>query len=426
MRTSSRYALAPLAPLTRLLTPTTLNKTSGSILLIAMPLVAITALDATLMEVGVIAAAGTAAPLLFGLSAGAMADRLDRTPALFWCGVARLLLDATLALLFALEQMTVAALCVVSFGLSAAKLLFDSVVVAVIPTIVPRNELAKANGWFEALNSTAYSLGSAIAGWLLQFTSAVLVFTANSVLYLVSTLCLKGVSLPRVEPELPYERSHFADIASGIRLLWRNEIQRTVAFSAGAFNACHAAFFTVFTFHALKELQFSAASFGTVVSLVGLTGLAGALCAPRLIETLGARTALIGSLLVIGPLGVPILFAGHLPFPHRAMLIAACLAAWDFMIVGHIIIEQTMRQIMVDNRHLSRMTATTRFISWGADPVGTLLGGMAATTALGSHGTLVVCLFGFVVSAAVLLTSKGIRAPRNQDLGLAHGHTESE
>jgi hypothetical protein len=56
--------LAPLAPLTRLLTSTTLNKTSGSILLIAMPLVAITALDATLMEVGVIAAAGTAAPLL--------------------------------------------------------------------------------------------------------------------------------------------------------------------------------------------------------------------------------------------------------------------------------------------------------------------------------------------------------------------------
>jgi hypothetical protein len=201
--------------------------------------------------------------------------------------------------------------------------------------------------------------------------------------------------------------------------LWRNEIQRTVAFSAGVFNAFHAAFFTVFTFHALKALDFSAASLGTVVSLVGLTGLAGALCAPRLIEMFGARTALVGSLLMIGPLGMPIMFAEHLSFPHRAILIAACLAAWDFMIVVHVIPEQTLRQVMVDNRDLSRMTATMRFISWGADPIGALLGGMAATTALGSRGTLMICLLGFLVSGALLLTSKGIRALRSEELGFA-------
>jgi MFS family permease len=414
-----------LTPFTRLVASATLNKTSSSILLIAMPLVAITALDATPMEVGFIAAAGSAAPLLLGLSAGAMVDRLDRSATLFWCGIVRLVLVATLSLLFAFEHMSVAALCAMSFGLSVVRLLFDSVVAAVIPTIVPRNELARANSWFEALNSTAYALGSAIAGCLLQFASALLVFAVNSLLYLASIRCLRGVCLPRMAAAAGPGRSHFADIAYGIRLLWKNEIQRTIAFSAGAFNAFHAAFFTVFTFYALKELDFSAASFGAVVSLVGLTGLAGALCAPRLIAMLGARTALVGSLLMIGPLGVPILFAEHLPFPHRAMLIATCLAAWDFMIVVHVILEQTMRQVMVELRHLSRVIATMRFISWGADPVGAFLGGVAATTALGSRGTLVICLLGFVVSGAVLLTSKGIRTLRNQDLGLGQAHVDS-
>jgi MFS family permease len=401
-------------PFFRLATSEALNTGSSSTLFIAMPLIGITALDATSMEVGFVTAAGTAAPLVFGLSAGAMADRQDRCALLFWCGVARLLLVATLPLLLAFDLMSIALLCAVNFGLSIVKLLFDSVVSAVIPTVVRRDEVAKANSWFEALNSTAYALGPAIAGWLLQAASAVSVFALNALLYLASSVCLRGVSLPPM-PKPRY--SHIADIAYGVRLLWRNEIQRTVAFSTGAFNAFYAAFFTVFTFYALKHLDFDAASLGTVVSLVGLTGLAGALCIPGMLRMFGASTLMVGSFLLIGPLGIPITFAHHLEFPHRAVLIGACLAAWEFMIVVHMILEQTMRQVMVENRHLSRMAATTRFVSWGADPIGALLGGLAASSTLGCRGTLLICLLGFVVSGAVLLTSKGIRALKNEHVG---------
>lgn len=405
-----------LSPFVRLLTSEALNTTSSSILFIAAPLVAITALDADSFDVGLVAAAGSAAPLLFGLSAGALADRLERGRVLFWCGVARLLLVATIPILFLVDGMSVMALCIVGFGLSAAKLMFDSVVVAVIPTIVSRSTLTKANSWYEAFNSAADTLGPALAGWLLQTLSAATVYSVNAALYLTSTLFLRGVSLPARSRQVGPSKSHLADIAEGIKLLWRNKIQRTIALAAGFFNLFHTAFLTVFTFFALNNLGFSAASFGTVVSLVGFFGLFGALCAPRLIQMLGPRVALVGSLLVIGPLGIPILFVEGLPFLHRAAVIAMCLAAWDFMIVVHVIIEQTIRQVMVDGNQLSRITATTRFVSWGADPIGALLGGFAASSAIGVRGALFVCLVGFVASGALLLASKGIRHLRSPDL----------
>jgi MFS family permease len=407
---------AGLRPFANLLASEVLNTTSTSIVLVATPLIAITALDANAMQVGLLAAAGTAAPLLFGLSAGAIADRLDRRKVMLLCGFARLALLAALPFLFYFGLANIAILCLVSFGISVVKLFFDSVVIAVIPTIVPKCSLTKANSWYEAANSTAYTLGPALAGWILQTLSATAVYAANSILYLASTLLIRKTAFPHMPNGANSSRSHFSDIADGVKLLWRNEIQRTVALAAGLFNMFHTGFFTVFTLYALKELKFSAASFGTIVSMVGMAGLFGAIFAPRLINVLGVRTALVGTLLVIGPLGVPILFAAHLPFVPRAALIAGCLAAWDFFIVVHVIIEQTLRQVMVRNDQLSRITATTRFVSWGADPIGAVIGGLAASSMLGNRGTLFVCLIGFVISGAALLMSKAVRQLNADDL----------
>jgi MFS family permease len=404
------------SPFARLLSSETLSTTSSSVFFLATPLVAITVLHADAMDVGVLGAASTAAPLLFGLSAGAIADRFDRWKVLFWCSLSRFLLVVILPILFYFDRGSVALLCIFSFGISMIKLTFDTVISAVVPTIVPPENLTKANSWYEAINSTAYTLGPAIAGWLVQTVSTSVVYILNAILYLASTVCIQEIVLPRAPLTAQRRKSHFLDIANGIKFLWKSEIQRTVALAAGFFNLFHTAFFTVFTIYALKELEFSAATFGTIISVVGLAGLLGALCAAKLIEWVGVRTALVGTLMAIGPLGFPILFAASLPFSQRTVLIVFCLAAWDFLIVVHVIIEQTLRQVMIKHGRLSRVTATIRFVSWGMDPVGALLGGVAASSVLGSNGTLLICMLGFIASSALLLTSRGIRSLSNADL----------
>jgi MFS family permease len=396
-------------PLSKLLTSEVLNTTSSAILVIATPLIAITLLNADALSVGILAACGTGAPLLFGLSAGVLAERWNRKKILFWCSIARLLLVLLAAILAYFEKLNMGLLCCLSFAISMIKLLFDSVVVAIIPTIVVKSDLTKANSWYEATNSSAYALGPAIGGWILQSFSSTAVYAINALLYLASTFFVNKIELPLLPASSESRKSHLSDIAQGVRLLWRNETQRAIAIAAGLFNFFHTAFFTIFTLYALRELGFSATSFGTTITFVGLAGLLAAFFAPKMIEYLGVRTALIGTLLIIGPLGLPIIFSQNLPFFQRTILIACCFALWDFLIVVHVIVEQTIRQITVNNRHLSRITATTRFISWGADPIGALFGGALAASAIGSRGALFICLLGFFLSAIMLLTSKNIR-----------------
>ncbi len=205
--------------LKKIIASETLSTLSSSIAVTATPLIAITSLDASVIEIGALTAAALAAPLIFGLSAGAIADRLNMGRALVSCGVWRLLLIAMLPFAFHLNVATVPLLCAVSFGLSAVKLVFDSVIAAAIPSIVQREDLPKANGWMEAANSAAYAIGPAIAGWLTQAASPAAVYLVSCILYLASTLILRSVSLPQVERTACESRSHLSDIAEGVRVL---------------------------------------------------------------------------------------------------------------------------------------------------------------------------------------------------------------
>src|SRR2546421_8941557 len=51
---------------------------------VALPLIAVTALGASTFQVGLVATAGTAAWLVFGLPSGVHVDRVRRRPLLLW------------------------------------------------------------------------------------------------------------------------------------------------------------------------------------------------------------------------------------------------------------------------------------------------------------------------------------------------------
>jgi predicted MFS family arabinose efflux permease len=202
---------------------------------------------------------------------------------------------------------------------------------------------------------------------------------------------------------------HLADIREGVTVLWRNPVLRAIALSSASFNLFHSAFFAVFTVYALKTLAFSPVMLGLVISSAGVVGVGAALLASTVVRLLTPPVALIGSLLVIAPMSLPLAFAGTLAPFHGAVLVAATFAAWDFAIVTNLVIEQTVRQILVRPSHLSRVSATTRFFTWGVDPLGALLGGVAASSVLGLEATLAIAVSGMGASGLVLLACPTVR-----------------
>lgn len=401
--------------LLRIVASEALSTTASSIAFTAIPLIAMTKLGSGAIEIGVLAAAGSAAPLLLGLSAGAMADRLDKQKTLFTCGLARLLLMCMLCVVSFRAHANVPLLCVVGFGLSTAKLVFDSVVMSALPQMVQPDELPKANGWMEAANSVAYAVGPAIAGWMVLSSSAAAPFLMCCALYAGSMALLRGPNVSQLDPPMESSASHFHEILDGIRVLWRDKVQRAIAISAALFNLFHSAFFAVLAVYLVRDLSFAPNVYGGTISCVGLMGLLAALFGPRLVRKLDIRLTLAGSLLLVGPIGIPILYIADAAFPLQVIAVALCLAAWDFMIVLHVIVEQTIRQTTVCETHLGRVSATTRFIAWGADPIGALAGGAVAAS-LGANTALTICLFGFAASGAALLVSRNIRELRYSDL----------
>jgi hypothetical protein len=72
--------------------------------------------------------------------------------------------------------------------------------------------------------------------------------------------------------------------------------------------------------------------------------------------------------------------------------------AWSFCVVILLILDAALRQRLVPDAYLGRVSATSRFISWGVDPAGALIGGALGASALGLRATLAVAAAGIALS----------------------------
>jgi hypothetical protein len=126
--------------------------------------VAVLVLDAQPWQMGVLGASGSAAVLLLGLSAGVIADRLPRIPLMHGMNLIRLLLVLSIPIAYFAGVLTIAQLAIVVFLLGAATVIFDSCISSVIPVLVERRSLPKANSWMQASVSTSDLFGASVAG----------------------------------------------------------------------------------------------------------------------------------------------------------------------------------------------------------------------------------------------------------------------
>src|SRR5271170_3884296 len=84
------------------------------ITLVGLPLMAAQMLKASPLQMGFLSGTGAAAVLLFGLFAGAWADRLRRRPILIWADLGRAAVLGTIPLAFILHRLTLGHLYLVA------------------------------------------------------------------------------------------------------------------------------------------------------------------------------------------------------------------------------------------------------------------------------------------------------------------------
>ncbi len=384
----------------RLWTSAGLSSLADGIVKIALPLVAIRFTRSPVLIAG-LSFALTLPWLLFALQAGALADRLDRRRVMLGANCARALLLTAIVIAVALGAGSIWALYLVALSIGVAETIYDTSAQSIMPQVVKRDQLPRANGRLYAAELAANEfVGPPLAGFLTAASAAV-AFAAPAVLWAVAIFALLFVR-GDFKIERTTRSTVRADIAAGLSFLWRHRLLRTLAVMVGLFNVATSASFAILVLFAVgpgSAMGLSAQLFGVLLASSAAGSVIGSFGAELIIALIGRARAL-GVSLVCGALfvGIPALTA-------NPVIVGAAFFVGGVGIIFWNVVTVSFRQRITPDRLLGRVNSCYRLVAWGTMPLGAAVGGLLgqvlglrAVFALMATLTLTLCLGMLIVT----------------------------
>ena len=268
-----------------------------------------------------------------------------------------------------------------------------------MPRLVAPAELAGANRWLELARSAAFSAGPAAGGALVSALGASAAYALATALSLLAALLLAG--LPADAPAATATRRHIGrEPSDGAAFVLRHPLLRPVLVTAVFFNVAWFVLQAVYVVYAIRDLELDAAGVGLTLGIYGLGMLAGAAGAapgaPAELRRADRRRPAVraaGQRPDAADPGAPLARAGGarlLPVRRRPHPLT--------------IATTTLRQAVTPNAMLGRVSAVILTATFGARPVGALIG-----AALAEQVDIAACLWvsalGFALQFAVICAS---------------------
>jgi MFS family permease len=151
----------------RLLTASVISTAGDGVRFAALPLLAASLLPEP-FQIAVVTAATTLPWLLFGLPAGAFADRWNRTRLMVLADVLRAAALLGAVILLTANKLALESLVGLALLLGVGEVLFDCASFAVLPGIVPDSRLETANGQLFAAQTVSRDL---LGHWSMRYRS---------------------------------------------------------------------------------------------------------------------------------------------------------------------------------------------------------------------------------------------------------------
>ncbi|MFY3081825.1 MFS transporter [Achromobacter xylosoxidans] len=372
---------------------------SEQIALAAAPLVAVLALGATAAQTGYLQTAQTLPFLLLSLPAGVLADRLPRRTLMTSAECVRAASLLALLALLALGGLNLGWLAALGFLGAVGTVAYNVAAPALVPTLVPAPALGQANRWLELARSAAFSAGPALGGALVGGIGAAAAYGLATLLSLLAAGLLAG--LPPQAPRAAARRHLWHELRDGAAFVTGHPLLRPVLVTAVFFNLAWFVLQAVYVVYAVERLGLGAAGVGITLGVYGAGMLAGALAAPWLAGRLS-----FGALIAAGPLCA---LAASLILLSTLALPSGLWAAAGFFLFGAgpilwTIATTTLRQAITPNALLGRVSAVILTATFGARPVGALIGAALASR-LGLEACLWMSSAGFAAQFVVLAAS---------------------
>ncbi|MEU4829276.1 MFS transporter [Streptosporangium sp. NPDC023615] len=381
-----------------LFTARAVTETGTEISRLAVPLTAAALLGASPAQMGVLTAATSLPHLLFGLQAGALADRLRRhRPVMVGCDLVSALAMATVPAAWAVGVLTVPWLVAVAFVVGTCSAIFRAAGFPHLATVVPEGQRTEALAGFQSAFAVATVGGPGLAGLLVQLITAPFALLVDALSFLASAFLIRSIATPENHVPAP-PRGLWTEIREGLGAVARNPVLRALCGAGVTINFFGGAFMALFVIYSLTVVHLPAGLIGAVTVCFGVGGLLGAAVVPRLTRRFGENAVVTGAALLF-----PIDFATTALVsgpPLRSFLFLAASAVISGLGVVAFSICMgtiTLREAPAELR--GRVNATQSFMIQGVVTLGGLGGGLAGEV-LGLRPV-------FWISAAGVLTATG-------------------
>jgi len=368
---------------------------------IALPLAAITLLDASPADIAAIHIAQTLPGALLGLLAAAWIDRLPRLPLLVIADLLRAGLLGGLAFSAFAGWLALWQMIAVAFGLGLLGFIFHVAQRSLLPAIVDPARMVEANSKLRLADSVTEGAGFAGAGVLIQVAGAPLAFLLDAVSYALSALCLIGVS----EPPRPARAGRRApslkrELAEGVRTVLEHPMLRPLALAEVLIDVGVNLIGVIYMLFAIHVLGLSAITVGVVAATGALSSVAGAWLAQAMDRTWRPGLALIAGITLMGVASLLIPAAAYAGVFGVGLLFLHQLGDGGWILYD--IHATSLRQQMVDGSLQGRVNGFFSVLGSAAALLGALLGGF-----LGEWFGLEATLWG---SAGLILSGAGVLA----------------
>lgn len=322
--------------------------------------------------------------LLFGLLAGAVADRSNRRRMMYLCEAGSGAASFGFVVVVAAGGSVAATALVVAAAVQVAAVFFGAAGFAAVPALVGRDRVVAAQSLVSSMTVLVGLLAPAAGAALFGVVGAAPLFVADGASFLVSAALLAGITTEFHTPGEPGAadagpthgalRRLRAEIGEGLRYLWAEKLVRALTL-IGALNALAGGIVTA-GLVVFASRAFAVAPDDPRISAFFLAGGIGSLLGTVVLPALRRRCAALDvtAALLAGSAAGALLLAAA---PGLAVAVVAC-GLWNATYGMTITNGITLRMQVLPDRYQSRVGSTARLLALSGAPVGALAAGTLA------------------------------------------------
>ncbi|WP_322097378.1 MFS transporter [Nakamurella alba] len=369
---------------------------------LAVQVLIVVQLGGSAADVGLVNGARWLPYLLFGVVAGVLVDRMRRRPVLITADFVRAGLLLAVPLLAWTGSLPILVLAGLMALLGLASLAGDAAAQALVPRLVPVDDLTRAHASLDRAAAVAQAGGPALAGMLIGLIGAARTVLVDAASYLVSGVLLLFTRVAEPVPERAARQGMWTEIREGLRWVYRHRTLGPFAIATHGWFLFSALAGVVLVPFAVDTVGLSPLLLGIALALAGVGAFVGSSAAAWLGERLGT-----GRLVIAAQAGTGIAWGVVALTPVSGW--AGVVAGAGQFLLGVAMgasnaNEMAYRQSVTPDRLQGRMNATMRSVNRAMIVIAAPLGGLLAD-AIGYRPGLFLAAGGMLLTALLLLLS---------------------